>query len=311
MQSDNKSALVLGADGFLGRHLVRRLLLAGWEITPVGRAAGSFSDVSNVMSVFRASPKVSRIFHVITRQRTGPIQYELQGELLATNSRIHLNVLDAWREYQPQAKLISTGSSCAYPDLSRAIVESDFQSGRLHPSVYGYGLAKELLAVGSECYAKQYGMNYLHLVLATLYGPGDHKEAHRTHFLTGMIDRAIGEKRSGKSEFSVWGTPDAVRDLLHVDDQIDAILQADGTFDNCLLNCTSNSPTRIGDAASAICTALNWTAEIVYPAGTFRGVDYKSLDSSKFLERTAWQPRISLQDGIREVVAADYKGILA
>ena len=207
----------------------------------------------------------------MTRQRTGQVQYGIQGELLAVNARIHLNVLEAWRLYQPQAKLISTGSSCVFPELSRPITEQDFQTGPMHESVRGYGLAKQLLAVGSETYASQYGLKYLHVILATIYGPHAHKEPDRSHFMTGMIDRAVKEMRTGAGLFTVWGEPETVRDLLYVDDQIEAILAANSAFENRMLNCTSGAPVTIDQCARAIREALGWQAEISYPAGTFRG----------------------------------------
>jgi GDP-L-fucose synthase len=176
----------------------------------------------------------------------------------------------------------------------------------MHPSVRGYGLAKQMLAVGSETYSAQYGLRYLHLILATVYGPGDHKEPDRTHFMAGMIDRAVHEMRAGKSKFTVWGDPGTVRDLLYVDDQLDAILAADAAFENCFVNCSSGHPVTIGDAAHAIREALGWCAEIVYPPGTFKGASYKTIDATRFMSATAWRPRVPLVDGIRRILQADY-----
>jgi GDP-L-fucose synthase len=298
--------LVLGADGFLGRHLAALLERRGQGVHRIGRAAGDLSDWPTAERALRDAPKASRIFHLVTKQRTGQVQFGIQGDLLAVNARIHLNVLEAWRQFQPQAKLISTGSSCVYPELDRPIVEADFQTGPMHPSVRGYGLAKQMLTVGSEAYSAQYGLRYLHLILATVYGPGDHKEPDRTHFIAGMIDRAVQEMRADKSEFSVWGEPGTVRDLLYVDDQLDAILSADAAFENCLINCSSGQPVTIGQAAQAIREALGWQAEIVYPPGTFKGASYKTIDPSRFLKATGWKPRVGLVDGVRAVLKADY-----
>jgi len=298
--------LVLGAEGFLGRHLAALLERRGQSVYRIGRAAGDLSDWPTAERALRDAPKAARIFHLVTKQRTGQVQFGIQGDLLAVNARIHLNVLEAWRQFQPQAKLISTGSSCVYPELDRPIGESDFQSGPMHPSVRGYGLAKQMLAVGSEAYSAQYGLRYLHLILATVYGPGDHKEPDRTHFIAGMIDRAVHEMRAGKNEFTVWGEPGTVRDLLYVDDQLDAILAADAAFENCLINCSSGQPVTIGQAAQAIREALGWRAEIVYPPGTFKGASYKTIDPSRFLEVTGWTPRVGLVEGVSTILRADY-----
>jgi GDP-L-fucose synthase len=306
MRSAPETDLVIGSDGFLGRHLAAMLTARGRSVHRISRTDGDLSDWPTVERLLRTAPPASRIFHLVTRQRTGQVQYGIQGELLAINTRIHLNILEAWRLFQRQAKLISTGSSCVYPESDRPLVESTFQTSPMHPSVRGYGLAKQLLAEGSATYAAQYGLKYLHLVLATVFGPGDHKQPDRSHFMGGMIDRAVREMRSGAHEFTVWGDPGTVRDLLYVDDQLEAMLAADSAFENCLLNCSSNRPVTIGEAAQAVVRALSWDADVVYPPNSFKGTSYKSLDASRFLEATRWQPGVALQEGVRRVLQTDY-----
>jgi GDP-L-fucose synthase len=155
------------------------------------------------------------------------------------------------------------------------------------------------LARGSEVYGTQYGLKWLHCVLATLYGPGDHQKPDRSHFFGGMAVRAVQEQRAGKAEFTVWGAPETVREVLYVDDQIEAILAADARFENMVLNCAANQPITIGQSAEAMIKALNWNAKIVYPSGTFSGTNRKMLDSGKFLAATGWKPRIGLDQGVR------------
>ena len=134
--------IVLGADGFLGRHLVAYWRARGWPVHAIGRSAGDLTDAGAAEAAFAAAPRdAGRILHAVAKQRTGAIQFELQGELLRDNARIHLNVLEAWRRHQPQAKLISLGSSCVYPESSRPLEENAFRSGAPHPSVRGYALA--------------------------------------------------------------------------------------------------------------------------------------------------------------------------
>lgn len=300
--------LILGADGFLGRNLEAHLASQGRRVARIGRADGDLSDAPTVERLFSAAPKVQRIFHVVTRQRTGAVQYGLQGELLAINARVHLNVLEGWRRHQPQAKLISTGSSCAYPESDSPLPEEAYQTGRLHPSVKGYGLAKQVLAIGAQSYAEQYGLRHLHCILATLYGPHDHVAPDRSHFLGAMMHRAVAEMRAGQTSFSVWGDPAAVREALYVEDQIEAILAADAAFENEILNCAANAPVTVGEAASAVLEALDWPAKIVSPENSFQGTSYKVLDSTRFLQRTGWRPRFGLVEGFRRLYELEYAG---
>jgi GDP-L-fucose synthase len=295
--------IVLGADGFIGRNLVAYWRARNWPVHPVGRDAGDFTDFAVVERAFREAPAAGRILHAITKQRTGAIQYEIQGELLRDNSRIHLNVLDAWRAHQPQAKLISLGSSCVYPESPKPLPEEAFRSGAPHPSVRGYALAKETLAIGCETFGRQYGLRWLHCVLATVYGSHAHTEQHRSHFMAALIARATAAQARSDSRFEVWGSPDTVRDLLFVTDQIEAVVAADHAFENRILNVTSNEPVTIGHCAREILHALDWPAEVVHPPGSFQGAGYKSLDSSRFLSATDWRPRVGIEAGVRAILA--------
>ncbi len=302
-----RRALIIGADGFLGRNLAIRLeRLGGWSVEGIGRGAGDLSQPGVADEALGRAAPADVIFHLVTRQRTGQVQYGVQGEMLAINARIHLCVLEAWRLYQPQAKLVSTGSSCTYPESDRPLAEALFGAGAAHPSVTGYALAKQVLAIGSGTYAAQYGLSYLHCVLATLYGPFDHKAADRSHFVGAMLERAAAAKLNGDTAFQVWGDPGAVREVLHVEDQIDAILAAEAAFENRILNCTAGVPTTVGEAAAAVLKALDWPAAIKSDPAGFASVGFKLLDAGDFLTRTGWRPTIALADGLRRLVAAEY-----
>jgi GDP-L-fucose synthase len=299
MPSSSAVSLILGGSGFLGRNLRAYFDRRGLHHLTVERDAGDFRDRNTVLRLFQQLPRVDRIFHVVTFQRTGQRQYEIPADLLDSNLRIHLNVIEGWAQYQPQAKLISTGSSCAFPEHPAPLPETLFQAGPLHDSVRAYGLAKQVLAVGSEVYATQYGLKWLHCVLATMFGPFDHLQPNRAHFVGAMLARAIREQREGRAHFTVWGNPDTVRECLYVDDQIEAILAADAKFENSIINCSANAPVTIDHVAHAILRTLDWDTDIVYQAGTFRGTAKKVLDSSRFLSTTGWRPRIGLDEGIR------------
>lgn len=306
MPSAVDPVLIVGADGFLGRNLAAYFDARGQAWHGVHRADGDLAEPGVADAAFATAPKVSRIFHVVTRQRTGPVQYKIQGELMRLNTRIHLNVLEAWRQHQPQAKLISMGSSCTYPESDTPLPESRFGEGGAHASVYGYAQGKMALATGSKAYGEQYRLKWLHCVLATMYGPHDNQAEDRSHFMGAMIDRAVKEKRAGADAFTVWGNHETVRELLYVEDQIDAILAADAAFENRVLNVGANLPVTVGEAAREILGALDWNAPLTSPPGSFQGAGYKMLDSSAFLDATGWRPHIPLADGVRRLIAAEY-----
>ena len=123
MPAVGELSLIVGGDGFLGRNLEAYFAGRGLPFVALGRSAGDLRDRATVLRLFEQTPPVGRILHVATFQRTGHRQYEIPADLLDTNMRIHLNVLEAWVRHQPQAKLISTGSSCVYPEYQEPIAK--------------------------------------------------------------------------------------------------------------------------------------------------------------------------------------------
>jgi GDP-L-fucose synthase len=302
----NKRTLILGADGFLGRNLCRYLDEHGYGYRGIHRKDGDLRDSRVCEAIFRNLPDADYLFHLVTFQRTGNIQYKIQADLLQNNARIHLNVLDCWRRFLPGAKLVSTGSSCAYPESDQPLPEDLFETGRLHPSVRAYGLAKRLLALGSEAYAVQYGLRYLHCVLATLYGPGDHLHEDRSHFVGALMDRAVKAKLAGIRILTVWGHPQTLRECLYVDDQVEAMLTANELFENTILNCAANEPVTVGEVAETICRVIDWPATISYEHESFQGAHRKALDSSRFLAQSGWKPRVTLFEGLQALYRTAY-----
>src|SRR5580704_6302030 len=101
MPSSSAVSLILGGSGFLGRNLRAYFDRRGLHQLTVERDAGDFRDRNTVLRLFQQLPRVDRIFHVVTFQRTGQRQYEIPADLLDSNMRIHLNVIEGWAQYQP------------------------------------------------------------------------------------------------------------------------------------------------------------------------------------------------------------------
>ena len=134
----------------------------------------------------------------------------------------------------------------------------------------------------------------------------DNKTEDRSHFMGAMIDRAVREKSAGAEAFTVWGNHETVRELLFVEDQIEAILAADAAFENRVLNTGANTPVTVREAAQSILRALDWNVPLASPPGSFQGAGYKMLDSSLFLNATGFRQSKSLVEGVHSVLASDY-----
>src|SRR5882672_2448857 len=109
--------LVTGATGFLGTALCARLAADGHAVVKLGsrdadlRARGSLDAFS--------THRYDQIYHLAAWTQAGDFCLRHPGEQWVINQLINTHVLEWWQRAQPQAKLITMGTSCSYsPDLS-------------------------------------------------------------------------------------------------------------------------------------------------------------------------------------------------
>ncbi len=261
--------IVIGADGFLGRNLVPRLRA---EAARSSRSAARRATCpTGPMSSGRCAPPPGRP-HLPRGDPPADRRDSVRHPGRAPGDQ-RPDPPERPRGVAPvpaagQARL--HGLVLHLSGIGRAPPEARFGQGPTHPSVIGYGLAKQVLATGSAAYAHQYGLSFLHCVLATLYGPHDNTASDRSHFVGALLDRAVREKAAGAQAFEVWGNPQTIREVLHVDDQIDAILAADRAFDNEILNCAANTPVTVEAVARAALAASTGPSPCVSPPAPSR-----------------------------------------
>src|ERR1700744_1389370 len=92
----SETNIIIGGDGFVGQNLRRYFAARKVPFVAIMRADGDLRDRATVMNLFEKLPKAGRIFHLVTFQRTGEIQYKIPATLYDTNLRVHTNVVEAW-----------------------------------------------------------------------------------------------------------------------------------------------------------------------------------------------------------------------
>src|SRR5262245_48799877 len=106
--------LVTGATGFLGTALCRSLEAEGNSLTKVN---SKNADLRKLVSLDQFNrEKFDRIYHLAAWTQAGDFCLSHQGEQWIINQEINTNVLSWWHEHQPQAKMVSLGTSCAYDE---------------------------------------------------------------------------------------------------------------------------------------------------------------------------------------------------
>jgi GDP-L-fucose synthase len=268
--------LVTGATGFLGRHLVKKLKTLNYEVSISNSKIANLFEYKN-LEIFD-DKKFDYIFHLAAKTKAGDWCKYHKGEQWIDNQIINTNILKYWSEKQPQAKLISFGTSCSYGPSEYPMYESDYMMYSPDNDLYTYAMTKRMLLVGCESLANQYGLKYVHYIPSTLYGIDF--DAHDTHFIFDLIKKIVRGKYEG-APVELWGNGHQKRELVYVDDVVNIILNG-LHLNNEVVNISSGKDYTIRDFAKIICDMVDYPINnIIYDETKFTGVKRKTLDITK------------------------------
>ncbi len=140
-----------------------------------------------------------------------------------------------------------------------------------------------------------------------LYGPNDNFHPENSHVLPALLRRFDEAFMYNSKNVKIWGTGEAMREFMHVDDLADACvyilkkLSAEDLYSQGIsqLNIGSGEEISIKNLAFLIAKTVGYDGDISFdlekPDGTLRRV----LDSSR-LDKLGWTHKTSLEEGIKE-----------
>jgi len=270
--------LVTGATGFLGTALCSQLEAQGHELV---RLNSKNCDLTQPDSLLLFNDQTyDQIYHLAAWTQAGDFCLAHPGEQWIINQQINTNVLTWWHQYQPQGKLISMGTSCAYPP-EEELVEENYLIGLPIESLFTYGMTKRMLYVGLLALQKQFGLKYLCLVPSTLYGPGYHTDGRQMHFIFDLIRKIIRGKLYGEPVI-LWGDGYQSRELVFIDDFVKMAIKLAITVDNELINIGAGGEFTIRHFAKLICEQVEYDFKAIeFDTSRYVGAKSKCLSVTK------------------------------
>ena len=306
-----KSVLVTGGTGFVGRHLTRRFEEAGAQVVSVGSRQVDLTSSEDTMRWARGwNPAPSAIFHLAVWAKPGAFALHHAAELFHINTMLNANILRAWHECAPRARFVGIGSSCAYPGHLARMAEEDFWNGEPHASVWAYAMTKRMLYAGQRAYAQQYGLDTVHVISTTLYGPGDHFDEASSHVVGALIDRFSTAHARGDRQVVVWGDGTQSREVVFIEDQIDGLLLAAERCHDALINIGTGTSHTVREIAETIARFCDYRGEIVYDTSKFVGAREKVLNIDRAVSTLGWRPKTTLEGGLTRTTAWHREHIL-
>jgi GDP-L-fucose synthase len=291
--------LVTGASGFLGRHLCPYLEDHGYEVIRLNSGA---ADLTQAGSLGRFSGvSFDQIYHLAAWTQAGDFCLYHAGEQWIINQQINTNVLAWWQMHQPDAKLVSIGTSCAYsPDLEMR--EENYLLGQPIDSLFTYAMTKRMLHIGQMALHQQFGLTYLTVIPSTLYGPGYHTDGRQMHFIFDLIRKILRGKRYDEPVV-LWGDGYQRREVVFVDDFVQAMVALAPLCDNTLINIGAGAEHTIRDFAGIICRHIGYDCDAIqYDTSRYVGARSKCLNVDRLRQILPdFRPR-SLEAGIQATI---------
>jgi GDP-L-fucose synthase len=201
-------------------------------------------------------------------------------------------------------KFVQVGTVCAYPKYTRVpFREEDLWTGYPEETNAPYGIAKKALLVQLRSYREQYGMNGIYLLPTNLYGPRDNFDEAISHVIPALVRRMVEARRDGTPSLQVWGTGNASREFLYVEDAARALLLAAEHYDGAEpVNVGIGNEIRIRELAGLIASLVGYEGTLAFDPGKPDGQPRRSLDTHRALERFGFRARVGIRDGLRRTV---------
>ncbi|MCF6237086.1 MAG: GDP-L-fucose synthase [Gammaproteobacteria bacterium] len=309
MMNQGASIYVAGHRGLVGSAIVRQLKSLGYthiicqthdELDLTNQlAVKEFFEVEKPEYVFLAAAKVGGIY----------ANNAYPAEFIYKNLMIEANVIDA--AYQNGVKgLLFLGSSCIYPRaVEQPMREDALLTDVLEPTNEPYAIAKIAGIKLCESYNRQYGTDFRSVMPTNLYGLNDNFNLKNSHVIPALMRKFHEAKISSDNNVEVWGSGNARREFLYVDDMADACIHV-LTMDQAQyaeqtepmlshINVGTGTDVTIRELAELVKTVTGFEGEIVFdrskPDGTLR----KLMDTSR-LTSLGWQPKVSLKNGLEK-----------
>lgn len=307
-QAKAQKIFIAGHRGMVGSALVRVLQQdTNNELVTACRETLDLTQQNAVLDFFKQQ-QFDQIY--LAAAKVGGIyaNQHYPAEFIYQNLMIQNNIIQAAHQTNVQ-KLLFLGSSCIYPKFAeQPIKEESLLAGDLEPTNEPYAIAKIAGIKLCESYNRQYERDYRSVMPTNLYGIHDNFHDQNSHVIPALIQRIHSAKISDQKQVEIWGTGQAKREFLYVDDMASACIhvmnapfaqyqQMTATLSH--LNIGTGEEVTIQELAQLICDVVGYQGKLIFNAQKPDGTPRKVLDISR-LHQLGWQHQISLKKGLAQ-----------
>ncbi|MFA4833848.1 MAG: NAD-dependent epimerase/dehydratase family protein [Patescibacteria group bacterium] len=295
--------LVTGGAGFVGSNLVDELIKKGHKVAVIDNLSTGRKEYLNQKAKFYkfdvGSKKVEKIF----KAEKPDFVFHLAAQIDVRKSVADpvfdnkVNALGSINIFSACAKskvkkiiFISTGGAM-YGDTVRPAGEKTLPAPDSPYAVHKLAAEKYL-----EIFSKLYGLDYIILRPANIYGPRQYKGGE------GAVIAVFTYNASSNKESIIYGDGRQTRDFVYVGDVVSACLKATGKGRRGVINISSGRETDLFALIKEIEKVTRKKMEFAYRKARPGEVRRSVLDNSLAKKVLGWEPKISLEEGIKKTI---------
>lgn len=307
MQS-SKCALVTGAGGFIGHHLVKYLQQQGYWVRGVDVKEPEFEaspadefellDLRDREHCLAVTDGIQEVYHLAADM--GGIGYitAYLADISRNNTFINLNMLDAARANGVD-RLLFASSACVYPQYLQErpdIAPLKEEDAWPADPEEGYGLEKLYMEKLCEYYRTDHGLETRVVRFHNVYGPLGTYDGGKEK-APAAICRKVALTPDG-GEIEVWGDGKQTRSFMYVDDCVEGIVHLMRSDHHEPLNMGRDEMVTINELVDTVAAISGKTITRSHDLTKPQGVRGRNSDNARLREVLGWEPSTSLRDGL-------------
>ena len=294
-----RRVLVTGGGGFLGRAV-----LSGLSDRGAGHVIAPSSSDYDLRSAADADQMLADhepdlVIHLAARVGGIGANRERPADLYLENLLMGTYVLDAARRAET-AKSVMIGTICSYPKFADVpFSEDQLWTGYPEETNAPYGIAKLAQLVQAQANREQYGQSVIYLMPTNLYGPHDKFHPAVSHVIPALMKKCVDATEGGADHIDVWGTGQATREFLYVEDAAEGILLAAEHYDGAEpVNLGADEETPISELVEQLVDLVGFTGELRWDTSKPDGQPRRRVDPGRAAAEFGFKAEMPLQEGL-------------
>jgi GDP-L-fucose synthase len=300
---------IAGHNGLVGSAIVRQLKERGF-LNLIMRSHKELDLIDqNQVQVFFKKEKPDYV--ILAAAKVGGIHANnsYPADFIYKNIMIESNVINSSYENKVR-RLLFLGSTCIYPKAAEQPMQEDaLLTNILEPTNEPYAIAKIAGIKLCESYNRQYNTDFRSVMPTNLYGINDNFHPKNSHVIPALIQRFHQAKINNDSELVVWGTGDAMREFLYVDDMAQAslfVLELDEQIYKANtkpmlshINVGTGKDLTIREMVEIMKKVVGYKGKLVFDNTKPDGAARKLIDISR-LSSLGWEYSVDLKEGLEK-----------